>query len=135
MAKKQTYFQVGICPDCSDTTSQQYIWGVNQCSPLQVDRGKPHAYGNVHTISLFQCDGCRSIVIYTTYYADAVDIDEAEKLDPKWIFDRDYSEGGDDFRFGTYTSLLHPTRQMATEPFEPAQLAFKPAERKLPQHH
>ncbi len=91
-----------------------------------VDRGKPHCYGDVHTISLFQCQGCRSIVIYTTYYADAVEIDEAERLDPKWIFERGDVEGSEDFRVGTYTSLLHPIRQMATEPFEPSQLVSKP---------
>lgn len=127
MAKKKPYLQVGICPNCSDATPQQYIEGYNQCSQPMAKRGKAHVYGDVHTISLFRCEGCRSIVIYTTYYMTAVDIEEAEKLDPKWIFDfdRDDLEGGDDFRIGTYTSLLHPIHQIATEPFELQQEATK----------
>ena len=114
MAKKEMFFQVGICPHCPDYTRQEFVEGIHEYSEeILDDRGKRHMYGDVHTLSFFRCDGCHAIVGYKTYYADAVDIEEAEKLDKKWVLEKDDCES--DSCFKTHAYLIYSTRQKASD--------------------
>ncbi len=109
MPKKETYFQVGICPHCSDHTHQVFVEGIHEYSEeIPDDSGKRYVYGDVHTLSFFRCDGCHGIVGYRTYYADAVEIEEAEKLDKKWALQRD--DCGSDPCFKA-PALIYSTRK------------------------
>jgi hypothetical protein len=109
MARKETYYQVGICPHCPDHMRQEFVDGINEYSYEMLDQGKRYVYGDVHSLSFFRCDGCHAIVGYRTYYADAVDIEEAEKLDKKWVFQQDDSES--DSYFKDHASLIYSTHK------------------------
>ncbi len=50
---------------------------------------------------------------YRTYYADAVDIAEAEKLDKKWVFQQDDPKS--DSYFKDHASLIYSTHKQETE--------------------
>ncbi len=113
MARKEKYYQVGICPHCSDDVRQEFVDGINEYSYEILDQGKRYVYGDVHTLSFFRCDGCHAIVGYRTYYADAVDIEEAEKLDKKWVFRQNDRES--DSYFKDHASLIYSTHPQATE--------------------
>src|SRR2546421_7824189 len=114
MAKKEMYIQVGICPHCPDNTRQEFVEGIHEYSEeLPDDRGRRNVYGDVHTLSFFRCDGCNAIVGYRTYYADAVDIEEAEKLDKKWVLHADDCES--DSSFKTHASLIYSTHKVERE--------------------
>src|ERR1700730_10716577 len=106
MGKKKLY-QVGICPNCPTQTRQQLEFAANECSCDSTDRGRPNLYGDVHTLSLFRCNGCTALLLYKTHFDDVVDADRAEQLDPKWIFQLDDFGGDSDFR--DHSSLLYPT--------------------------
>lgn len=113
MVKKETYFQVGICPHCPDNTRQVFVEGIHEYSEEIPDqRGKRYVYGDVHTLSFFRCDSCHTIVGYRTYYADAVDIAWAEKLDKKWVLHRD--DCGNDPCFKAHASLIYLTHRKAS---------------------
>ncbi|HVS81380.1 MAG TPA: DUF4145 domain-containing protein [Pyrinomonadaceae bacterium] len=114
MARKEKYYQVGICPHCPDHVRQEFVDGINEYSYEILDQGKRYVYGDVHSLSFFRCDGCHSIVGYRTYYADAVDIDEAEKLEKTRIFQQDDSESESSFK--DYSSLIYSTHQQAAGP-------------------
>src|SRR5450755_4725268 len=114
MARKETYFQVGICPHCPDNTRQEFVEGIHEYSEeLPDDRGRRYVYGDVHTLSFFRCDSCNAIVGYRTYYADAVDTEEAENLDKKWVLQRDGGES--DSCFKTHASLIYSTHKTERE--------------------
>ena len=73
------------------------MFAVNECSAVALNRGRPHLYGQVNTLSLFRCDGCGAILLLRTHFDDIVDADQADKLDPKWIFELDDFESDSDF--------------------------------------
>jgi hypothetical protein len=117
MAKKELFYQVGLCRHCSDKTRQLFLDGINECSEeIPHDDARRYVYGDVHTLSFFRCDGCKGILIYRTYYADAVDIAEADKLDPKWIFRLNNFES--ESSFTDCSSLLYSTNKDTGERIE-----------------
>jgi hypothetical protein len=109
MARKETFFQVGICPNCEDTTRQEYVEGIHEYGPEMTRQGRRYVYGDLHTLSFFRCDSCRNVVGYRTYYADAVDIAEARALPKEWVFKLDDLES--DCFFKNHSSLIYCSYQ------------------------
>jgi hypothetical protein len=64
MANKKDFYQVGICPNCSGQTRQQFLFATNDYA--QPPATPPSQYMVVRTWSLFRCEGCRSLSLYET---------------------------------------------------------------------
>lgn len=107
MAEKETHYQVGICPNCSTQTRQQLEFATNECNGLTTDRGKPNLYGEVHTLSLFRCNGCNAVLLYKTHFDDIVSVTRADNLDPRSILELDDFDG--DSIFTDHSSRLYAT--------------------------
>jgi len=119
MVKESQIHQVGICPNCSSQARQRFKFGVNECNGIATDRGRPSAYGEVHTLSLFRCDGCNGLLLFKTHYSDFVATDHADGLDPRWVFDLDDLEGGSEFD-GDLIYFTRPFQQEPAKEVEPS---------------
>ena len=87
--------------------------GIHEYGQELTKHGRRHLYGDLHTLSLFRCNGCSDIVGYRTYRADAPTIDEAETLPETWVFELDDLET--DSYFKDYSSLIYSTHKPNVE--------------------
>src|SRR6266446_5165034 len=101
MARKETFYQVGICPNCPSQTRQQFLFATNDYMEPAMFPGKVPRYFIVRTLSLFRCEGCKSISLRET------NLSEAQVL-PKddWVVDL----SGDEFPHSS--KLLYSTPKL-----------------------
>ncbi len=81
MAKKEDFFQVGICPNCSSHTRQQFLFATNDYFQPAISP----QYRVVRTFSLFRCEGCRSLSLFETKLEDAQILPADWRNE--WLFD------------------------------------------------
>src|SRR6266446_5064046 len=70
MSTDEPLYQIGICPYCPPDTQQQLLFAENECLGPYHESGKPEGYVRVRTLSLFRCEGCRAMLLYSTMLWD-----------------------------------------------------------------
>ena len=101
MAKKQTFYQVGICPHCSSQTRLPFLFATNDYMEPPVFSGKIPRYMVVRTLSLFGCDGCKSVLLYGTKLEEAQILPKDE-----WVMDLSSHE------FSSLCKLIYSTPEL-----------------------
>src|SRR5205814_994263 len=66
MPFEEPRFQIGICPNCPQEAEQRFLFtSQSRYGPVPAE-GRIVAYEQVDTLSLFQCERCRTHLVYLT---------------------------------------------------------------------
>ena len=90
MSTEEPLYQMGICSHCPTETRQRFLFATDECSGPVLEGGKITDYAQVKTLSLFRCEGCRTILFYSTWPEGELcgySVDDIELFGPAWVVD------------------------------------------------
>jgi hypothetical protein len=102
MSISEPVYQMGICPNCPTETQQRFLFATDECSGPVLEGGKISGYAHVATLSVFRCEGCGTVLFYTTMPEGecGYSVEDIEESNPEAVVELD--------QFLELSTLLYP---------------------------